>query len=488
MSIKFFVFCVLILLSSAFSISDAQSPYWIWSTQERSPGQRVNFTKTVDVDENLTAARLQLAADFSRCIVFLNDKVVVALDEYAPRQSLELMDRLKRGENRLRLECISGRGPAAVALSLALEYSNGKNDLIVSNSQWRGAVSLGRVAQEMWDNESTAVISAFDNYEQWRQASGAEKGTSPVSFATRPGFEVSLVRSAKPNESSWVSMAFDPKGRVTIAREDKGLLRMTLNDVGDQVQSVETIEDTLLEIRGLLYAYDSLYVNANNSKGMYRLTDTNDDGKFDDVKLLREFPGSVGHGRNDLTLGPDGWIYSIHGDAVELPTEKITDLTPPMNADRKPGDERLPQGCLIRTDKHGKHWEIVSRGLRNPFGIDFNDDGEVFTYDADNEYDMGSAWYRPTRFNQLVSGADFGWRRTQNGGWPPYFPDRPDNALPVVDVGKGSPTALKSGERSSFPPVYQRAMFVLDWAYGRILAHHLSPRGAGYACRVEQFS
>ena len=99
---------------------------------------------------------------------------------------------------------------------------------------------------------------------------------------------------------------------------------------------------------------------------------------------------------------------------------------------------------------------------------------------------MGSPWYRPTRIDQLVSGADFGWRgRTKE--WPPYFMDHADNSLPVADVGKGSPTAVKSGLRSEFPERYRRAMFALDWTYGRILACHLSPRGAGYACRVETF-
>jgi len=48
------------------------------------------------------------------------------------------------------------------------------------------------------------------------------------------------------------------------------------------VRQVEVIEDTLLECRGLLYAHGSLYVNANNSKGFYRLRDTKGDGRFDE--------------------------------------------------------------------------------------------------------------------------------------------------------------------------------------------------------------
>ena len=55
--------------------------------------------------------------------------------------------------------------------------------------------------------------------------------------------------------------------------------------------------------------------------------------------------------------------------------------------------------------------------MRNPFDIAFNHDGELFTYDADMEWDIGEPWYRPTRVNHIISGAEFGFR---NGSakWP----------------------------------------------------------------------
>ena len=105
----------------------------------------------------------------------------------------------------------------------------------------------------------------------------------------------------------------------------------------------------------------------------------------------------------------------------------------------------------------------------------------MFTYDADAEFDMGAPWYRPTRVDHLVVGSDFGWRAV-TGTWPPYYPDHPGNAVANVDIGKGSPTGVKFGTHSSFPDHYRDALFVLDWAYGRILAVHLAPRGASYAC------
>ncbi|MBC8113960.1 MAG: hypothetical protein H7062_06260, partial [Candidatus Saccharimonas sp.] len=173
------------------------------------------------------------------------------------------------------------------------------------------------------------------DYDQWKLALTQNGVASPVAISTLPGFKVEVVRVAEPNEGSWISLAFDSKGRAIIGREDKGLLRLTLESVADKnaageklkepltltlspqsrgegtrivVKSVETIEDTLLECRGLLFAHDGLYATANNSKGIYRLRDTDGDDTFDEVTLLRKLEGGVGHGRNNLALGPDGMI------------------------------------------------------------------------------------------------------------------------------------------------------------------------------------
>src|SRR5262245_55925044 len=237
---------------------------------------------------------------------------------------------------------------------------------------------------------------------------------------------------------------------------------MTLYGQRRTAMQVETINEDLQECRGLLYAYDSLYANANNSKGLYRLRDTNGDDSFDEVKLLREFPGSVGHGRNDLALGPDGLIYSIHGDAVDVPKDNITDYTSPFRESRHGKNSK--EGHLLRTDRDGIKWELLTAGLRNPFGVAFNSRGDAFTYDADAEFDMGSPWYRPTRVDQLVSGGDFGWRGV-TGKWPPYFPDHADNALPTLDIGRGSPAAVMFGTQLEFPPEYGRGLDIPVLSY-----------------------
>lgn len=354
----------------------------------------------------------------------------------------------------------------------------------------------------LWTAVSPTPLTAADppadaskkNYDQWRMALSKDGVTNPVELNLPPGYEIDIVRIAEPNEGSWINLAFDPKGRLIISREDKGLLRFTLADDQKSVAKVETIEDTLLECRGILFAHDSLYLSANNSKGLYRLRDTDGDDTYDEVKLLKTLEGGVGHGRNCLALGPDGKIYLACGNNVKVPDD-VSEKSPYRNY----GLDRLlpcvwneflfdagvvpPAGFVIRTDAEGKEWELFAGGFRNEYGLAFNPEGELFTYDADMEWDEGAPWYRPTCVMHVVSGGEYGWRQGTNV-WPEFFAD----SLPrVVDVGLGSPTAIQFGTKSHFPRKYRDALFILDWSYGRIIAVHLTPEGASYKGKIETF-
>ena len=301
------------------------------------------------------------------------------------------------------------------------------------------------------------------------------------------------MRPAREGEGSWVALTFLPDGKIILAREDKGLWRY--DPASGAEGALQVADDTLLECRGLLAAHGALYANANNSGAFCRLRDADGDGRFEQVETLRVTPGGVGHGRNQLALGPDGAIYSIHGDDVQAPKEGFT----AGSAYAHGGDDRMlpfawdrfnwshtvhpPAGHLVRTDADGKSWQIVCGGLRNPFGIAFNEDGEAFTYDADIEWDVGLPWYRPTRVLHLVSGADYGWR----GGSRALPAWMPDTAPAALDIGKGSPTAIRFGTKSTWPAPWRNALFISDWAYGIIHAVHLTANGASYRGKHSPF-
>lgn len=479
---------ILTLALCAPTLLVATAPDWIWISKDRRADTAAVFTREFTIAARPPTARLRAIADFASIKVVLNGQTLAEAEPYGPLIELNAAPFLKAGKNTISIHARAATGPAAVALQLDLSPKISLN----TGADWRveswaaPPVTLGTLAAESAWALPNLTLEETDDYTQWKRALVAGNSPSAATMRTLPGYQVQLLRVAQKDEGSWVSMTFDPQGRLTLSREDQGLLRFTLDAARQTVEKTESIrgvQDPLREGRGLLYAHGSLYVSANNSKAVFRLTDTDGDGQFDREEELFKSIGGTGHGRNDLTLGPDGKIHLIHGDDISAAVG-ATDHTSPLRRLRLPF--RPNEGHLSRFDAQGKQMEILSGGLRNPYGIAFNIDGEAFTYDADAEHDMGASWYRPTRVLHLTSGTDFGWRAV-TGSWPPYFPDQPGFAAPVLDIGKGSPTAVEFGTRSHFPAAHRRALFILDWTYGRILAVHLMPRGASYWGRAEEF-
>ena len=355
-------------------------------------------------------------------------------------------------------------------------------------------------AQEKANNP----VPVTEAKESWKLA---QENTTTVDMISVPeGFAVDLVRSANEGEGSWITLEFDDKNHLYVAKEDKGIVRYNLDSNGHLINST-VVEAELEQCRGLLWAYDSLYVNSNNpmpppmekkelADGLFRLKDEDGDGKFESrVKLLETTQGSPGHGRNQLRLGPDGMIYFMSGYDVFL-TDKVEKNSPlkDFKEDQlipNPWDEEwfnkhamAPGGHLCRMNKEGTTFELIAGGFRNPVDIAFNREGEIFTYDADMEWDAALAWYKPTRILHVVSGADYGWRRA-TGKFPAYYED----SLPAaVDVGLGSPTGLEFGYKSSYPDEWKDVLFTADWTYGRILAVRLEERGGTYGGTFETFA
>ena len=464
--------------------SPAETPQWLSVVSDSA-----NLSKTFAIKRPVSAATLQCANVSAGIIVSLDGDVLAKREPYDPIAQLDVTSQLRSGDHELSIECHAVAGPPAICVWLEVFYPDGSSESIVSDASWscdgQPAETLGQVSDKLLIPRDRRVnVVATDNYDQWKQARSPDSiASNPAKFSIASGFEIELVRVAQPDEDSWVSMAFDPNGRVLIAKEKAGILRLTLGERGSSVTQSELINDTLKECRGLVFVGETLFANANNDKGLYKLPSKGDG--FGASELVYASSGGVGHGRNDLALGPDGMIYAIHGDSVDLPkSDKCVDYTSPLREANTGTNTR--EGHLLRIDPNTGAVELLAAGLRNPFGIDFNSEGEAFTYDADAEYDMGAPWYRPTRVSNLVVGGDYGWRGVTKS-WPPYYPDRVDFARPGLDIGKGSPTAVKFGTRSSFPKPYRDALFILDWTYGRIIAVHMVPRGASYLMMGETF-
>ena len=496
-----FLLLPIVFLLQAEFLADQSAPQWIWSTKATSGNQPHFFSKIFDLPEAIKEAKLLFTCD-NRSEVFLNGKSAGSNPDWQQPVGVEVKKLLKPGANLIVARAQNRGGVAAFALELKVTTASGKKLSVVTDESWL----LSEQETKDWKTQGVTagrkpIVHGKMGMEPWGDVF-AGGGRKPVAGALpgntirhSEGFKVEMVYDVPRSQGSWVSLAVDDKGRLYASDQgNAGLYRITLDEAGKA--SVEKMQVNMTSAQGLTWAFDSLYFCANGGpgSGLYRLRDTTGDDQFDQVDKLRALSGGGEHGPHDVELGPDGkQLYIVAGNSTKTPNHEKT-LVPPVwqedqllarMPDARGHARRLkaPGGWIARTDREGETWEFFTTGFRNSYGIAFNQDDELFTYDSDMEWDAGTPWYRPTRICHAVSGGEFGWRNG-SGKFPPYYAD----TLPaVVDVGPGSPTGVTSGAGTKFPAKYQKAVFALDWTYGSIWAVHLKPEGAGYVAEREEF-
>jgi putative heme-binding domain-containing protein len=487
------------------------TPQWIW-LGEAKDNQAVYFRKEITGVNNRTgSARLYLAAD-NAAEVFVNGVKVVENKAWDDPTFIDIRKHLSVGRNTLAIRAENATSAAGLLVRLLLDSDrdttaivsdgswkasdrlvDGWNKPEFNDSGWTGARVIGPIGSKPWDKVTLALLDAAANLRQ-------PQATPVESLKVLPGFKVELLHSVpKEEQGSWVSMTADDKGRLIVSDQYGPLYRVTVPPLGQAgpVQ-VEKINVDIGHAQGLLYAFNSLYVvvneKAHGGRGLYRVRDTDGDDRFDKVELLKKFEESGGeHGPHAVVLGPDGQsLYVVVGNQTALPEHDVTKVPPFWGEDlilpRIYGRGFMkgihaPRGWIAKTDPDGKHWEIVATGFRNQYDAAFNHHGELFTFDADMEWDLSTPWYRPTRVSHVVSGSEWGWRNG-SGKWPVYYPD---SLPPVVDIGPGSPTGVTFGHGAKFPAKYQKAFYIADWSYGKLYAVHLEPDGSTYQGAFEEF-
>jgi len=331
--------------------------------------------------------------------------------------------------------------------------------------------------------------------------------STEIDFTIPEGFVLEeLYQPSKHEQGSWVAMAQGNDNTIFTCDQYGKIYSFKAPEIGQKITltDVDPLELEIGEAHGLLWAHNSLYVAVNkqwnddvkNGSGIYRITDSDSDGTLDTVTMLLKLEGSGEHGPHSFVPSPDGQeIYFIAGNHTLVPNKLKEHSRLPINwgednlfepyldARGHANDIEAPGGWICKFNPEGTEWELISAGYRNPFDIAFNADGELFTYDADMEWDIGMPWYRPTRICHVTSGSEYGWR-TGSGKWPDYYPD----ALPAVhNLEQGSPTAVLSGQTLNFPNEYSDGLFVMDWSFGTIYFADLKAKGSSYMAVRKEF-
>lgn len=480
----------LVLLWALPAAAQLATPEWIWGDRATDQETRY-FRKTFNAPTNVVRLGIVLAAD-NQAELKIDQRHEIKNNLWDQPTRTALPGRFEPGPHTLEIKARNAAGPAGLLLRLEVNKSDGTREVVVTDATWETssdgqtwvpAKSLGPVGIPPWGKIALgpAAIPA-------------------ESLTTLPDFKVELVYSAELGDGSWVALTSDPQGRLIVSPQGAEPLRRITLDATGRIARMETIDLPIRGAMGLAHAFGALYVNGQGPQGyhLYRVTDSNNDDRYDKVELIRRWrmqgkDGGLGeHGVHAIVPGPDQHLYIVNGNYVEVPTDLAptspfrnyaVDRVLPVLSDgnRTPVALKPPEGYILRVTPDGQNAELFLGGLRNTYDLAFNRDGELFGFDSDAEADWGLPWYRPNRLFHAVNAGELGFREG-SGKWPEYYPD----SLPaVVNAGLGSPTGLVNGSRARFPAKYQRALYGLDWSFGRILVFHLDPRGASYTGTME---
>ncbi len=311
-------------------------------------------------------------------------------------------------------------------------------------------------------------------------------------FNVQPGFEVDLIYKVdKRKYGSWIAVAFDPKGRLTVS--DQGGAGTFSIEIPKPGEAFDESKIKKLNVKssqwGMLYAFDHLYMMGNRVLSRAKVLDN---GELGPTEVIAPMNGGGEHGPHSIVVSPDGKsLYVIAGNYTKPPEYQKTRIRDNWKDDYllqnyaygHNGNGKAPGGWVLKVSPDGKEREIMNMGYRNPVDFALNRDGELFVYDADMEWDIGAPWYRPTRINHGVSGGENGWRATSKK-WRKYFPD---TVGAVVDVGPGCPTGVIAGTNTTFPTHYRDALFICDWTFATMYSIHLKPHGSSYIGEKREF-
>ena len=309
-------------------------------------------------------------------------------------------------------------------------------------------------------------------------ANTIDQAESTIDLRVLPGFDAVLFASGLHHPTS---MAMGPDGNLYVGQQNGKILSVSDSD-GDGVGDTQTVYATGLGLTlGIAFVGEDLYVS--HRRKVTRLADTDGDGVSDvQTDIITDLPvGGEDHQHvqnNGITLGADGFLYVSIGIDIETGEEQesSSDRGQPQAGSDSASDHSQREegrlglgvtvvglgvpdarsGTITRFRPDGSEQEIYATGFKNPLGITFDSDGNLFATDNAPHNPDG-----PDELNLVLQGANYGY---------PNRPGGQNNAgtVPVVaelEVASTNGMAFYYGDQ--FPEEYRGDVFIAQWGSQR---------------------
>ncbi|MEX2120490.1 MAG: PVC-type heme-binding CxxCH protein [Pirellulales bacterium] len=315
---------------------------------------------------------------------------------------------------------------------------------------------------------------------------GLDAVEAAAAMTVPEGFAVTLF-AGEPDVQQPIAQAIDGRGRLWVAEAYSYPFHVPDEEARDRILIFEDVDgdgrfdrrtvfiDKLNLVSGIEIGFGGVWVGM----APYLLFIPDRDG--DDVpdgppeKLLDGWGFEDTHETlNAFTWGPDGWLYGCHGVFTHSRVGKPG----------TPDDQRVPINAGIwRYHPTWHEFEVFAHGTSNPWGIDFNDQGQALV----------TACVIPHLFHVIQGGR---YQRQAGQHFNPYtYADIQTIALHRHWVGANPHAGNNRSDEAggghahagamiylggSWPEPYRNQIFMNNIHGARLNMDLLAPRGSGY--------
>lgn len=217
------------------------------------------------------------------------------------------------------------------------------------------------------------------------------------------GFSVTVFADGLENARI---IAVTDDGKIYVSRREQGAVALLTDSNGDgRADDVTDVVTGKKDVHGLAVHENWLYMVT--IKELYR-AEINDDGTLGEPKLLRDdLPDGGQHPNRTIGFSPEGKLYLSVGSTC--------------NACDEPRDEHA---TILRMDIDGSNQEIFAEGLRNTIGFDWHPETDEL-WGFDHNSDGRGNDLPPEQLNHIQEGKHYGWPWVYGKQEIDYFTNAP---------------------------------------------------------------